>query len=91
MKKIEINPDYKFTFATDDQLVDTQIATGYIESYDIVRICVKRLDNGNQIDYPLKTREDYINEIARLNERASEFELVEIYQDTHMFDMYDYI
>jgi len=91
MKKIEINPDLKFTFDTDNQLVDTQIATGYIESYDIVRICVKRLDNGNQIDYPLKTREDYINEIARLNERAGEFELVEIYQDTHTFDMYDYI
>ena len=91
MKKIEINLDFKFTFATDNQLVDTQIATGYIESYDIVRVCVKRLDNGNQIDYPLKTREDYINEIALLNERANEFELVEIYQDTHTFDMYDYI
>ena len=91
MEKIKINPDYKFTFTTDDQLVDTQISTGYIESYDMVRICVKRLDNGNQIDYPLKTKEDYINEIARLNERASEFELVEIYQDTHTFDTQDYI
>jgi 16S rRNA U1498 N3-methylase RsmE len=57
----------------------------------MVRICVRRLDNGNQIDFPLKTREDYYNEVARLNERASEFEMVEVYQDTHMYDIQDYI
>jgi len=26
-----------------------------------------------------------------LNERANEYEMVEIYQDTHCYDMYDYI
>ena len=57
----------------------------------MVRICVKRLDNGNQVDFPIKTREDYFETVASLNERANEFDMVEIYQDTHMFDMYDYI
>jgi len=26
-----------------------------------------------------------------LNERFNEYDMVEIYQDTHSFDMYDYI
>jgi len=90
MEKIKINPDFKFTFDSDVELRRAQM-TGYIESYDMVRICVKRLDNGNQIDFPLKTREDYFNEVARLNERSNEYDMVEIYQDTHSFDMYDYI
>ena len=90
MEKIKINPDYKFTFDTEVQLSRAQM-TGYIESYDMVRICVKRLDNGNQIDFPLKTREDYYNEVARLNERSNDYDMVEIYQDTHMYDIQDYI
>jgi hypothetical protein len=90
MEKIKINPDYKFTFDTETQHSRAQM-TGYIESYDIVRICVRRLDNGNQVDFPLKNREDYYNEVARLNERASEFEMVEIYQDTLTYDIQDYI
>ena len=85
MEKIKINPNFKFTFDNDVEL------TGYIESYDMVRICVKRLDNGNQVDFPIKTREDYFETVASLNERSNEFDMVEIYQDTHMFDMYDYI
>lgn len=90
MEKIKINSNFKFTFDNDAQLSNAE-RSGYIESYDIVRICVKRLDNGNQIDYPIKTREDYIKTVSRLNERSNEFDMVEIYQDTHMFDIQDYI
>jgi hypothetical protein len=90
MEKIKINPDYKFTFNNEVDLRRAEL-NGYIESYDMVRICIRRLDNGDQFDFPLKTREDYYNEVARLNERASEFEMVEIYQDTHMYDIQDYI
>jgi hypothetical protein len=56
----------------------------------MVRACVKYKD-GPQIDYPLKTKENYFNEIARLNGRASDIESVEIYQSTHMFDINDYL
>jgi len=90
MEKIKINPDFKFTFDSDVDLRRAEL-TGYIESYDMVRICVKRLDNGNQVDFPIKTREDYFETVASLNERSNEYDMVEIYQDTHMFDMYDYI
>ena len=90
MEKIKINPDFKFTFDSDVDLRRAEL-TGYIESYDMVRICVKRLDNGNQVDFPIKTREDYFETVASLNERSNEYDMVEIYQDTHMFDMYDFI
>jgi hypothetical protein len=90
MEKIKINSNFKFTFDNDAQLSNAE-RSGYIESYDIVRICVKRLDNGNQIDYPIKTREDYIKTVSRLNERSNEYDMIEIYQDTHMFDIQDYI
>jgi hypothetical protein len=87
---LAINSNFKFTFDNDAQLSNAE-RSGYIESYDIVRICVKRLDNGNQIDYPIKTREDYMKTVSRLNERSNEYDMIEIYQDTHMFDIQDYI
>jgi len=90
MEKIKINTNFKFTFDSDVELRRAQLS-GYIESYDMVRICVKRLDNGNQVDFPINTREDYFNQVASLNERFNEYDMVEIYQDTHSFDMYDYI
>ena len=90
MEKIKINSNFKFTFDTDVDLRRAEL-TGYIESYDMVRICVKRLDNGNQVDFPIKSREDYFDQVASLNERFNEYDMVEIYQDTHSFDMYDYM
>jgi len=90
MEKIKINSNFKFTFDTDVDLRRSQ-SSGYIESYDMVRICVKRLDNGNQVDFPIKSREDYFETVASLNERFNEYDMVEIYQDTHSFDMYDYM
>jgi hypothetical protein len=57
----------------------------------MVRICVKQIDNGNQVDFPIKTREDYFETVASLNERSNEYDMVEIYPSTHSFDMYDYI
>jgi cell division septal protein FtsQ len=90
MEKIKINSNFKFTFDNDAQLSNEE-RSGYIESYDIVRICVKRLDNGNQVDYPIKTREDYMKTVSRLNEKSNEYDMIEIYQDTHMFDIQDYI
>lgn len=87
MKKIEINPNFKFSFENDAQLSNDEMS-GYIESYDIVRVGIK-LDNGNQIDFPLKSREDYINQVSRVNENNSIIS-ADFYQDKHMFDIQDY-
>jgi len=57
--------------------------------YDIVRVCLK-LDNGNSIDFPLKSREDYINQVNRINNDDA-IVSAEFYQDKHMYDVQDYI
>jgi len=88
MKKIEINPDFKFSFENDAQLSNAE-RSGYIESYDIVRVCLK-LDNGNQIDFPLKSREDYINQVNRINNDDA-IVSAEFYPAEHMYDVQDYI
>ncbi len=88
MKKIEINPDFKFSFENDAQLFNAE-RSGYIELYDIVRVCLK-LDNDNSIDFPLKSREDYINQVNRINNDDA-IVSVEFYQDKHMYDVQDYI
>jgi len=88
MKKVEINPDFKFSFENDAQLFNAE-RSGYIELYDIVRVCLK-LDNGNSIDFPLKSREDYINQVNRINNDAA-IVSAEFYQDKHMYDVQDYI
>jgi len=88
MKKVEINPDFKFSFENDAQLFNAE-RSGYIELYDIVRVCLK-LDNGNSIDFPLKSREDYINQVNRINNDDA-IVSAEFYQDKHMYDVQDYI
>ena len=88
MKKIEINPDFKFSFENDAQLSNAE-RSGYIESYDIVRVCLK-LDNGNSIDFPLKSREDYINQVNRINNDDAIIS-AEFYPAEHMYDVQDYI
>ena len=88
MNKIEVNPNYKFTFDNDVELRNAEM-TGYIESYDIVRVCLK-LDNGNSIDFPLKSREDYVNQVNRINNDDT-IVSAEFYQDKHMYDVCDYI
>jgi hypothetical protein len=88
MKKVEINPDFKFSFENDAQLAYSE-RSGYIESYDMVRVCLN-LDNGNSIDFPLKSREEYINEVNKINNDNAVVS-AEFYQSEHMFDIYDYI
>lgn len=88
MEKIKINPNYKFTFDNNVELRNAEM-TGYIESYDIVRVCLK-LDNGNSIDFPLKSREDYVNQVNRINNDDT-IVSAEFYQDKHMYDVCDYI
>ena len=79
-----MNNNYVFTFETDDELFEAE-RTGDIESYDIVRIC-RKTSNGNTIDYPCKSREDF-------NWNLKEFKdiIVEIYPSKHCYDVMDYL
>ena len=42
MKKVEINPDFKFEFETEKELFKAQMS-GYIDLCDVVRICYKHV------------------------------------------------
>jgi hypothetical protein len=76
--------NYVFTFETDEQLFEAE-RTGYIDSYDIVRIC-RRNDEFSSVDYPCKTREQFE---WHLNEYKGSIE--EIYPAKHCYDVYDYL
>ena len=74
---------YTFTFETDDQLFRAE-STGYIDVYDMVRIC-RKFDNGNIIDYPCKSRESFEHDLNKYKDS-----IVEIYQSKHFYDVMDY-
>jgi hypothetical protein len=76
--------NYTFTFETDDQLFNAQ-RTGYIDIYDIVRIC-RKINKFETVDYPCKSREQFE---WHLNEYKDS--IVEIYPDRHCYDVNDYI
>jgi hypothetical protein len=87
-KKVEINPDFKFRFETEEELFDAK-RTGYIDLCDVVRICVK-YKNGPKVDSPYTSREEYIKAIDFFNSRK-DVEIMEVYQDKWMWDSNDYI
>jgi hypothetical protein len=90
MQKNIINPDFKFTFDNDSQLRSAE-QSGFVDDFDIVRVCIRNLSNGAQLDFPIKTREDYFKFMSQSNEKVEEYEIVEIYQDYHFFDFYNMV
>jgi hypothetical protein len=76
--------NYVFTFENDEQLFEAE-RTGYIDLYDIVRIC-RRVNEFETVDYPCKTREQFE---WHLNEYKDSIE--EIYPDRHCYDVCDYL
>ena len=83
------------TFATVNNIkIKTKIGPrrkGDIESYNIVRICIK-YNSGGSLDFPLKTREEYEDYVKQLNVRLNyEYVSVEFYQDNHCYEVeYNY-
>ena len=76
--------NYVFTFETDDQLFDAQ-RTGYIDVYDIVRIC-RKINEFETVDYPCKSHEQF-----KWNLNEYKDSIIEIYPDRHCYDVNDYI
>lgn len=74
---------YKFTYKTDAELLQAE-STGFIESYDIVRMEVKAA-NLNSVDFPCKSQEEY-NRCLKVHGDK----IKRVYQDTHSFDINDY-
>lgn len=76
--------DFKFTFETEDDQFKAE-RTGYIESYDCVRMEVRH-PQGGSIDFPVKNRESYQNLLALHGDS-----IAKVYQTEHSYDVYDYL
>jgi hypothetical protein len=76
-----------FTYKTDNDLFLAE-STGYIDTYDIVRMEVEYPD-GRTIDFPVKTEEDYYRQLVEAPKRGAK--IIEVYPSTHMYDIMDYV
>lgn len=79
--------NFRFTFETENDYFNAKMS-GYIESFDIVRVNVKYAD-GNQVDFPVRSREE-LNEVLN-NAAKNGNEILEIYQSEHSYDVCDYL
>jgi hypothetical protein len=79
-----INQDFKFTFETQDEQFAAE-RTGYIDTYDCVRMEVKHPEGGS-IDFPVKNRESYKRLLIQ-----NEGYITKVYPTVHSYDMYDYL
>ena len=76
--------EFKFTFETEAEQFAAE-RTGYIESYDCVRMEIKH-PQGGSVDFPVKNRESYIKHIEMYGDRISK-----IYATEHSYDIQDYL
>ena len=78
--------DYKFTFETEDDQINAE-RTGYIESYDCVRVEVRH-PQGGSIDFPIKNRESFNK---YMENPWYEGTVVDVYPTIHGYDIQDYL
>jgi hypothetical protein len=76
--------DFKFTFETEDDQWRAEF-TGYIESYDCVRMEVKK--HGLTQDFPVKNKESY----KRLLNALAPHEIIRVYPTVHSYDRQDFL
>jgi hypothetical protein len=74
---------FKFTFETEDELFQAE-RSGYIESYDCIRMEVKK--HGVVQDFPVKSKDSYI----RLLNVLSQDQIIKVYPTVHSYDLQDY-
>jgi len=80
--------EFNFTFETE---VDYEKAksSGYIRTFDIVRIKIKDVVVGNTIDYPVYSKEGYKKELQKLV-LLPQIQVLDIYQDKLYYDIEEY-
>ena len=75
--------EFKFTFETQDDQFAAEF-TGYIDSYDCVRMEVKD-PQGGSIDFPVKNRESYYRLLTIHGNN-----IAKVYPTVHSYDIQDY-
>lgn len=81
---IPMQEEFKFTFETQDDQFDAE-RTGYIDSYDCVRMEVKD-PQGGSIDFPVKNRESYYRLLTIHGNN-----IAKVYPTVHSYDIQDYL
>jgi hypothetical protein len=77
-------PEFKFTYETDAEYEAAQ-RTGYIESFDCVRVTIKH-SQGGEIDFPVKSREE-LNKVLDFHGSS----IYDVYPTVHSYDVQDYL
>ncbi len=80
----EIEFKFKFKTRKDYEAAENK---GYIDTFDMVRI-VAEFPNGDTVDYPVKSKEEYEDELKDIPERGMVFKSA--YQSRHSFDINDF-
>lgn len=75
---------FNFTFQTEDEQFAAE-RTGYIESYDCVRMEIRYPDQLGTVDFPVKNRQDY--ERLLLTDGC----IIKVYPTVHSYDVQDYL
>ena len=81
---IPMREEFEFTFETEQEQFDAEF-TGYIESYDCVRMEVKDPEGGS-IDFPVKNRESYYRLLTIHGNN-----IAKVYPTVHSYDLQDYL
>ncbi len=77
--------DFRFTFETEDEQRQAELATGYIDSFDCVRMVVRHPEGG-EIDFPVKNRESYLKLLEFHGDSVTE-----VYPTVHSYDVENYL
>jgi hypothetical protein len=85
LEKDSDEKDFNFTFETEADYEKAK-SSGYITTFDVVRIKIKNLMEGNTFDYPVYSREQYSKELYKLLV-LPQIQVLDIYQDKLYYDI----
>ena len=77
--------NFKFTFETEAEQRQAELQTGYIDSFDCVRMVVRH-PHGGEIDFPVKNRESYLKLLGFHGDSVTE-----VYPTVHSYDVENYL
>jgi hypothetical protein len=88
LEKDSDEKDFNFTFETEADYEKAK-SSGYITTFDVVRIKIKDIVAERTIDYPIHSREQYSKELRKLT-LLPQIQVLDIYQDKLYYDIEEY-
>jgi hypothetical protein len=88
LEKDSDEKDFNFTFETEADYEKAK-SSGYITTFDVVRIKIKDIVAERTIDYPVYSREQYSKELRKLT-LLPQIQVLDIYQDKLYYDILEH-